>query len=189
VMIADPPLIPVTVVTTRGAIVTPCGMKKVDGDTVALVGSLLTNVMYTPPAGAAVPSVTGKFTVAPGVTATLAGNRMPPAAGCVTVTLAVALAMFDALAVIVTDPAATPVTGTDTVVAPAPKLTVEGAVATLTLLELRLTTSPAVVGADRFSVRFCVVAWLIVRLPGQKLIVVLVGITPPVTCTWALAVG
>ena len=97
--------------------------------------------------------------------------------------------MFVALAVIVTDPAATPVTGTDTVVVPVPKLTVAGVVATLTLLELRLMASPAGAGADRFSVRFCVAVPLIVRLPGEKLIVVVVLVPPPVTCTWVLAVG
>jgi hypothetical protein len=107
----------------------------------------------------------------------------------VTVTLAAALARFGALAVIVTDPADTLVTGTATLVAPAPKLTVAGAVATLRLLELRLTASTDGAGADRFSVRFCIAVPLIVRLPGEKLIVVLVVVTPPVTCTWAVAVG
>src|ERR1017187_4554856 len=86
-------------------------------------------------------------------------------AGCVTVTLAVALAMFGALAVMVTAPAATPVTSTDTPVVPVPKLTVAGTVGTAALLELRLTTSPAGAGADRFSVRFCAAAPFMVRLP------------------------
>ncbi len=106
-----------------------------------------------------------------------------------TVTLAVALAMFGALAVIVTAPAATPVTGTDTLVVPVPKLTVAGTVATVVSLELRFTVSPAGAGADRFSVRFCVALPLIVRLPGEKLIVVGGAATPLVTCTWVLALG
>lgn len=96
------------------------------------------------------------------------------------------LARFGALAVRVTDPAPTPVTGTDTLAAPVPRLTSEGTVATVVLLELRVTTKPAGAGADRFSVRFCIVPWESDRLPGQKLIVV--AVPPDVTCTWVLAV-
>jgi len=85
--------------------------------------------------------------------------------------------------VIVTKPADTPVTGTDTLVAPVPKVTVAGTVATVASLELKLTTSPAGDGADRFSVRLWVAAPLIVRATGEKLIVGLTGMVPPVTCT------
>ena len=92
-----------------------------------------------------------------------------------TVTLAVALATFGALAVNTTDPADTPVTGTAPLVRPAPKLSVAGTVATVALLELRLTTSPAGAGADRFKARFCVMTPLSVRLPGEKLSVVVVA--------------
>jgi hypothetical protein len=105
----------------------------------------------------------------------------------VTVTPAVALAMFIVLAVIVTEPAETPVTGTVALAAPAATLTTAGTVATAALPEIRLIVSVAVAGIDRFSVRFCVVAPLIVRLDGEKLIVA--GVTLPVTCTWELAVG
>ena len=79
---------------------------------------------------------------------------MPPVVVCVTVTPAVVLAMFIALAVIVTDPADTPVTGTETLAAPAATLTIAGTVATAALLVLRLTVSAAVAGVDKFSVRF-----------------------------------
>lgn len=112
---------------------------------------------------------------------------MPPVVVCVTVTPAVVLAMFIALAVIVTDPADTPVTGTDTLLAPVATLTTADTVATAALLVLRLTVTAAAAGTDRFSVRFCVAEPLIVRLVGEKLIVV--GVTLPVTCTWELAVG
>ena len=95
--------------------------------------------------------------------------------------------MFSALAMIVTDPADTPVTGTDTLVATVGTLTAAGTVATAGLVELRLTVSAAVAGTDRFSVRFCVAEPLIVRPAGEKLIVV--AVTLPVTCTWDLAVG
>ena len=189
VIVADPALLPVTAGATRGALVAPSGMEKFGGHTIAIEELLLASVMDTPPGGAAVPNATGKFTVLPGVTVTLEGSRMPPAAGCVTVTPAVALATFGALAAMVTDPADTPVTGTATLVIPVPKLTVAGVVATLTLLELRLMASPAGAGADRFSVRFCVAVPLIVRFPGEKLIVVVVVVPPPVTSTWVPAVG
>jgi hypothetical protein len=112
----------------------------------------------------------------------------PWVAVTVTVKLAVALAMFGALAVMVTDPVATPVTGTETVVEPVAKLTVAGKVATLTSLELRLTTSPSGAGADRFSARSWVTVPVIARSP-EKLIVVGAAVTAGVTCTWALAVG
>jgi hypothetical protein len=187
-MVADPALIPLTVFTVREVLVTPSGMRRFEGHAIAIEGSLLASVMNAPPAGAAVPKVTGKLTVSPGAKVTFPGRRIPPAAGCVTVTLAVALAMFGALAVMVTAPAATPVTSTDTPVVPVPKLTVAGTVATAALLELRLTTSPAGAGADRFSVRFCVAVPLMVRLPGQKLIVMAV-VPPDDTSTCPLAVA
>src|SRR5664279_4225806 len=161
-MVANPALIPLTVVTVRRVLVTPSGMMRFGGNAIAIEGSLLASVMTTPPAGAAAPKVIGKLTVSPGANVTFPGKSIPPAAGCVTATLAV----------IVTDPAATPVTGTATLVIPVPKPTVAGAEATVALLELRLTTSAAGAGADRFSVRFCVATPLIVRLTGEKLIVV-----------------
>lgn len=71
-----------------------------------------------------------------------------------TVTLAVATPKPVTLAVIVTEPAVTPVTGTFTVVAFAAKLTADGTVATAALLELRLALSPAEAGPDKTSVRF-----------------------------------
>jgi hypothetical protein len=120
-------------------------------------------------------------------TVTLTGTTIPPAAACVTVTEAVALPKPDALAVMITDPAATLVTGTDTLVAPVAKITVAGAVATVGSLVPRLTVSAVAAGAERFSVRFCVRIPLIVTLPGEKLIVLLVA-APPVTCACTLAV-
>lgn len=96
--------------------------------------------------------------------------------------MAVAPATLSALAVIVTDPAATPVTGTDTLLKPAPMLTIAGTVATVGVLELRLTVSAAAAGAERLRVRFWVAVPLMVRLVGEKLIVVMGGILA-VTCT------
>ena len=156
------------------------------GHAVAIEGLALASVMDTPPAGAGVPNVTGKLAVLPDMIVTFTDTRMPPAAACATLTEAVALPKLSALAVIVTDPADTPVTGTDTLLAPVATLTTAGTVATAALLVLRLTVSAAVAGVDKFSVRFCVADPLIVMLAGEKLIVV--AVTPPVTCTWELAV-
>jgi hypothetical protein len=84
--------------------------------------------------------------------------------------LAVALGIPGALAMMTAEPAATPVTGTGTLVAPATKFTLPGTVATPVLLEFRLTAKPpAGAGVDRLSVRFCVLPTVIVRLPGVKL--------------------
>lgn len=157
------------------------------GHTVAIEGLLLARVMDTPPTGAAVPNVTGKFPVLPDVIVTFTGNRMPPAAACATATVAVALPKFSALAVMVTDPADTPVTGTETLVAPVATLTTAGTVATAELVVLRFTVSATAAGVDKFSVRFCVAEPLIVELAGEKLIVI--AVTPPVTCTCEVAFG
>ena len=106
---------------------------------------------------------------------------MVPFAACVTVTPALVLGIFVALAVIVTDPAVTPVTGTGTLVPPAGTVTVAGTVATAGLLELRLTVRAEAACPERFSIRFCVASALIVRLTGQKLMVVWGGPPEP---TW-----
>jgi hypothetical protein len=187
-MVVDPLLTPLTVVAAR-ALVLPCGMEKTEGHAVAIEGSLLARVTFTPPAGAGVPSDTGKLTVLLGITVTLTGNRIPPAAGAETLTVAVALPMLGALAVIVTDPPATPVTGTGRLLTPVANVTVAGTVATVVSPELSLTTSVAGAGAERFSVRFCVAVPLIVRLTGEKFMVGLVGEEPPVTCTCPLAIA
>lgn len=114
--------------------------------------------------------MTGKAVLSPGATVMLEIRVMPPPAGWVTVTLALALAIFNALAVMLAEPAATLVTGTETLLAPAEKLTVEGTVATPALLELRLTVSGVGAGAERFKVRFAVEMPLIVRPLPEKLI-------------------
>jgi len=171
----------VTAVAARGAVVIPSATKTVDGDTVATDGLLLASVMNTPPDGAAVPKATGKLTVSPGATVMFVGTRIPPAgADCVTVTLAVAPAIFGALAVTETDPGATPVTGTDALAVPAANVTVAGTVATVASLELTFAVRAAEAGAERFNVRFCVLFTLTVRLLGQKLIVV-PGVPPDPT--------
>jgi hypothetical protein len=104
---------------------------------------------------------------------------IPDAAGEETIALALAFPKPGVIAVIVAEPAATPVTGTFTLVAPAANVTVAGTVATPVLLELRLAVRLAGAGPDRFSVRFCVEPALIARLAGEK------ELLPPlvITCT------
>ena len=163
-------------------IVIPSAMKRVGGVTAAIEGLLLVKVTYTPPAGAGVPKATGKVAELPDVTARLDDSTIPPAADCMIDTLAFALPTLAPLALIVTAPGATPVTGTDTLVESAAKVTAAGTIATEGLLEVMLTVSAAAGGADRLSMRFWVVFWFIVKLPGQKLIVAPEPV-PEVTCT------
>src|ERR1022692_4746508 len=86
-----------------------------------------------------------------------------------TVTLLFAVPNPGVLAIIVTEPDTTPVTGTLTAPEPAVKVTVAGTVATLGLLELRLAATPLPGADDRLSVRSCVAPALMVRpLTGEK---------------------
>jgi hypothetical protein len=173
---ADPILIPFTFGGADGANA-PCEMKIFIGVTVTLEVSLLVSVMKTPPDGAGFVKVTWNGAESPGATVTLAGTRM----SLTTVTLALVLAMFGALAEIVADPAPTPVTGTFTLIAPAANIRVAGTVATPVLLELRLTVKPPAGACPpvRFNVRFPVLPALIVRLAGVKLIVGADTVTVP----------
>jgi hypothetical protein len=137
---ADAPGIrPVTVGCVAG-VVAPAAMETLAGDTVTLVLSLLARLTVTPPVGAAADRVTVRFVGVP---------RFTEAAGTpidtwVTFTVAVALVRGDALAVMVAEPAATAVTVTVAVVAPAAKFTVAGTVALVGSLETRLTVKPPV---------------------------------------------
>ena len=73
---------------------------------------------------------------------------------------------------IAVDPAATPVTGTVTVVALAAMVTVAGTVAAAMAEELRLTVSPPVgAGPDKVRVRFLVSVPFTVNVAGVKLMV------------------
>jgi hypothetical protein len=100
----------------------------------------------------------------------------------VTVTLAVASVTFGAVARITLEPAATPVTGTTTLVAlagivKAPAETVAAAV----LLEVTVKVRPpAGAGPERVSVRFWVWVPLMFSVWGEKLMVA-------VTCTGCVA--
>jgi hypothetical protein len=74
-------------------------------------------------------------------------------------------------------------------VAPAGRVAVAGTVATDGLLELRFTVSADAAAVERLRVRFCAALPLIVRVPGDKLIVMLWDGPAPVTCTCTLASG
>ena len=155
--------------------VAPAVMVTDAGDTVTFDVSPLERLTVTPPAGAGAPSVTDRLVDWPRPTLVLAGIVIVP--GVATVTVAVALGMPVALAVIVADPGATPTTGTVVVVAPAAKFADAPTVAAAVLFELRLTVKPpAGAGPDNVRVRFCVAVPMILRVPGVKLRVA-------VTCT------
>jgi hypothetical protein len=99
-----------------------------------------------------------------------------------TVTMPVAIPKLGVLAVMMAEPAATPVTGTLTLGEFATQVTVAGTVATLVLLELRLTVSPLAGAGAKYSVRSCVAPPLIVKPPtGVK------KLLPPPGITWTCA--
>jgi hypothetical protein len=157
--------------------VLPCGINTLAGDTVTFEVSLLDSEMKTPPAGAGLVNVTGNEACWPGARTTPIGRRM----SLTTFTVAVAFAMPGALAVMVAEPAATPVTGTGTLVAPAANVTVAGTVATAVLLELRLTVKPPAGACPpvRFNVRLPVAPTLSVSGDPVKLIVGADTVTVP----------
>lgn len=181
VIVVVPAAYPVTAIEPRAGVVIPSGMKTCCGEISATEELALARVMKTPPEGAAAPNATGKMTEDPADTDTLPGKTIPEDGVCVTVTPAVALPRFGALAVIVAVPAATAVSGAGALLAPAGMVIVAGTVATFVLLELRLTVIGDEAAAERLSVRFCVVFAGIVRLPGQKLMAV-EPVLPEVTC-------
>ena len=146
-------------------------MKVTPAEMVALDGSLLVRTTYVEPADGRA-RVIGKSTVVLGAMVIVAGTMKSTALAPVTVTLAAASARPGKLAVMTAAPAATPVTGTATVVAPAVILTEAGTVAAAELEELSVKLRPpAGAAADRVSVRFCVLAVLSDRVAGVKLIV------------------
>lgn len=116
--------------------------------------------------------VMGKSIVAFGPTVRVDGMMKSTVPPPVTVTLAVASVSPAKLARMIEEPAATPVTETVVVVAPAPMLTETGTVAAAVLDELIAKVSPPTgAGAERFNVRFCEPGATMERVAGEKLIV------------------
>jgi hypothetical protein len=108
-------------------------------------------------------------------------TEIPPEGAMeLTFTLEVVSAMLGrALACIVVDPDPTAVTGTAALVAFAGIVTLEGTVATVGLLELKLMVKPpAGAGDDKVNVRFWTVPVVRDRLTGVKLAV------RPTTTVW-----
>jgi hypothetical protein len=137
VTVADPIPAPVTCGCVAGVVAPPA--INTLAVTVTLVASLLARVTVTPPTGADCDRLTAKAADCPSATVVLDGTMIST---LVRFTVAVAVLMPVALAVIVADPAATHVTATGALVAAAAKLTLAATVATLVLLELRLTIKP-----------------------------------------------
>ena len=172
-------LIPVTCGAVTG-LVAPAAMNTLDV-TVTFEVSLVVSTTVTPPVGAAEDRLNAKLADCPTPTMTFAGRLI--AAGCVTLTAAVALAMLLALAVIVTAPAATPVTGTLALVEPAANAAVGATDATAGLLELKFTVNPpAGAPLDNSNVRYPVAVPFTVRLPGEKFMLRLGADAPTCTC-------
>jgi hypothetical protein len=120
--------------------------------TVAADGLLLVKLIVNPPAGAAVPRLSGRFTVWPTVTLGIVLRLISDA---VAVTAVVPVTYPGALALNVAGPFATPLKVKEPVVSPCATLTVAGEMVTNPVLELdRVTTTPPE-GA----------AWLSVKLP------------------------
>ena len=144
-----------------------------------MVVSLLFSAIVTPPAGAACDRLTANTADCPSPMLVLAGTLIVTIP-VFTFTVAVTLTRPTALAVIVTEPEATPVTVTGTLVAPGPKLTLAGTVALLVSLEVRLTVKPLAGAAGaRFSMRFPVAPTLIDSGDPVKLIVGADTVTVP----------
>lgn len=120
---------------------------------------------------AAFTKLMGNEAVFPGATARVEGTLMLTA--FVTVTLAVAVVKLAALAWMVAEPAATPVTNTLVVVAPAAMVAVlEPTVAAAGLVEVTLKVMPPVgAGPERVRVRLWVAVPAIERVCGEKLMV------------------
>src|SRR5438105_6679393 len=120
------------------------------GLTVSFVVSLLLRVMKTPPDGAGFASVTSIHSRSPGAIVNPDGRIM--SRPVFTVTLAEAPVTFGAVAVMVEEPAPTPVTGTFALVALALNVTLGGTVTAPVLLDIKVTVNPfAGAGVERFN--------------------------------------
>ena len=97
-----------------------------------------------------------------------AGRLIPVGGTTLTLRVASVISGLLALVLIVTDPFATLVTGTLTIVEPAGIVTLEGTVAIVGSLDVNGTVSAVGGGADRFRFTFCVAMPPMVRLVGEN---------------------
>jgi len=168
-MLAVPKLTPLTVGCVAG-VVAPAMIKTEAGWIVAIPVLLLLRFTVRPFAGAAGEMLILKAADWPGPTATFSGTLMLPGAATVTMTLAGVTFGAIELAEMVAAPAAMADTCTLAVVPFAAKLTVAGTMATLVFEEPRFTVKPpAGAGADRVSVKFCIVPAPMAIGPAGKL--------------------
>jgi hypothetical protein len=144
---------------------------------------LLDVTVAVSPAEAAAESVRVRLVADPAFTVTELGASELVPAGADTVTVAVAVPKFGVTAVMVADPAPTPVTATVVLVAPAANVTVAGTVATAGLLDVIVAVSPAGAAAESVSVSVVAAPALIVTAPGDSELKPLTAIT----CTCPVA--
>jgi hypothetical protein len=163
-MLAEPVLTPLTAGWFAG-VVWPARIVMLAGEIVSLVVSLLVRAIVRS-ADAGLARLTANAVDLPMPTVRLDGSVT--VAGADTVTFSVASAISGVLlAWITAEPAATAVTTKVAVLWPEVKVTVEGTVATLVLLELTFTVTPdAGAGADRLRVTFWGPVPVMVRLLG-----------------------
>jgi hypothetical protein len=153
--------------------------------------SLLTRARKTPFVGAGADNCIAYSRISPETSVRLAGTVIagrlePPPPD--TTTDAVVVPKLEALAVIVAEPGATLFTGRLAEVRPAGIFTTLDTAATEELLDEILTSTPPVgAGAERTSVRFCVLAGGIAILAGIKLREPAPELPVP-TCTCIVAV-
>jgi hypothetical protein len=148
--------------------VAPAAIETEVGETVTFVRSLLASVTVTPPAGAGDGNEMANAADWPGATVTFAGRMI--ALPDWTLAVAVALATFGALAVMVAVPAATPVTATVAVVWFCGMFTDAGIVTIPPGDALNRTDKPpAGAGVDNVRVRFLVSGPVRLTLCGEKL--------------------
>ena len=155
VMVAVPGPAPVIVGCTTGARA-PAAIKTEFADRLARAALLVERLTVTPPLGATADKLICRLVDWPSATFVFAGICRLPKFETVTlaevpITLATA-----AVAVMVVEPALTPVTGTSTELAFCGMTTDTGTVAAKALLEVRITVMLVGAGPERFSVRFCV---------------------------------
>jgi hypothetical protein len=146
----------------------PALKEMVDGEIDSFAVSLLVSVTTVPPAGAGADKVTGNGADSPSPTLAVPGRVMLPSTA--TETLAVASVRYGSeLARIVVLPAATPLTGTVSVLVPAGNGSEAGTDAIPELSEVRFMVKLGGAGAERFSVRVPLPPAPMVRVLEAKL--------------------
>lgn len=154
-IVAVPGPAPVIVGCTTGAIA-PVAIKTEFADRLARVALLVERVTLTPPLGATADKLICRLVDWPSATFVFAGICRLPKFETETLNEAPITLATAAVAVMVVEPALTPVTGTNTELAFCGITTDAGIVAAAVLLETRFTVMLVGEGPERFNVTFCV---------------------------------